>query len=177
MRYLFSSLFTLFSLTSATAQVEVKLNPLGYLTGNYNISTEVGITDFWGIEAKAKYFNKDINYFDEFVYRRGSVAIEAAGRHYPNPQEGMDRFYFGPYAKAKFGEREKEVEGTVQVIDNSRVAIGALTGFKWVTPSNITFDVGLGLGYAILNNTEGLRIPFLLANMDLTTRVAVGYRF
>jgi hypothetical protein len=168
---------TLFVLTTASAQLEVKLNPVGYLTGNYNVAAEVGINYFWGIEGKIKYFNKDINYFDEFTYRRGSITFEAAGKYYVNPREGMDGFYYGPYVKAKFGEREKEVEGIIQVIDNTRIAVGAMTGMKWVLPSNITFELGLGLGYAVVNNTEGLRIPFLFANLDMTTRVAVGYRF
>ncbi len=161
---------------SAYGQVEVKVNPLGLLFGSYNVIAEVPASETFGIEGKVGFFNRD-NDLGIVEYQYSAFNVEAAGKFYFNPREGFDRFYVGPYAKFNTGNWEEQIDGERLEIGSTRLSIGLLVGHKWVADSGFIFELGLGAGRAIVNEIDDTDLDDLLFDLDLTGRLAIGYRF
>jgi len=174
------------SSTTADAQVEIKINPIGILFGAPDVSAEFILSDNLGIEAKPGFVfrNRELLGIEE---KSRGFSIAAIPKYYFNPQEGADRFYAGLYAR--FASSSTEVgdisatTGSGYKFSNTRLALGVLAGFKWVGNSGVLLDINLGVGRALLNKNESDDVSQDILDardqfdLDGISTIAIGYRF
>lgn len=161
--------------TTLSAQLEVKVNPLGLLFGNFNALVEKGINDNFGVEGQIGLVLRNSDAFgNDFNYN--AFNIGAAGKYYFNPREGWDRFYVGGYARFNTGTWKQDGSND-DGFSNTRLALGLLVGQKWVSQGGFVFELGAGVGRAILNDIGDEDFDILLFDVDFLLRLAVGYRF
>ena len=173
---------------SASAQVEVKINPIGLLFGSISGSVEglLGERGIIGVEAMAGYkFPMENSLFAENVGK--STGFEASGlvKLYFNPDLGGDGYYFFPYVQyvnynVDFNE---DPYGDVEINYNAFGA-GIGGGWKFVGEEGLLIDIGAGIGRNFTENYDidnseyedeedgEIFLPF-----NFLARVSIGYRF
>lgn len=161
-------------LVQINAQTEIKINPLGLLFGSPDVSAEFGLGNSAGIEpfigfTSRKFLGGDVKLF--------ALNTGASFKYYFNPQRGVDRFYAGAYTRFNTGtltDNLSDDEGGYK-----RLSLGLLIGQKWVSKKNIVFELALGVGRAFVNKVEEGNNNFsdVDFDLDIMTRLAVGYRF
>jgi len=171
----------------STAQVEVKINPIGVLFGDPDLSGEFIISENIGVEPTFIMTNGSAPLIGDNLRKTG-LGGAVAGKYYFNPKKGADGFHAGLYTKykstmyrVKDGEISEEIEEDIEA-SQKRLALGIQAGFKTVSENNLTFEIIGGLGRNISNKFTGFNesvnvaaIP--LANIDATFRISLGYRF
>ncbi len=168
--------------TSLSAQLELKINPIGILFNSPDLGIEYVLTDDIGVEAiiGLDYGNATLGIAD---IERSGYKIRLAGKYYFSPQDGGDRFYAGLYLgpRSQTLSDSDDTDGVDFGYKISAFTAGAMVGFKWVSQRGILFEIGLGAGRAFgetielndTNNTE--EIPTF--GLDFISRISVGYRF
>lgn len=167
----------------ATAQVEVKINPVGLLFSRISANIEFIASDDLGIEGSPFIDFGSLDLGDGVDYSTLSFGLMGAGKYYFGPRDGADRFYAGAYVRYKGGKYTIKDGDESDSFTRTRVALGILTGYKWVSQKNVVFEIGFGLGRSIVDNittSDGFSdnvsdIPIF--NIDVVGRLAVGYRF
>lgn len=180
------SVFT-FSLIAimVSAQVDVTLNPLGALFGNPDVAVEIGASENFGVEVGLGTNLGTTNIFD-VEYKRSGISGFLAGKYYFNPDENTEGFNIGAYTRFKNLKREaSSEEHKLNTYKRTKLGVGVVIGWKWVTKNNIVMELDLGGGRNFVNKTSfeypdetGLEesdLPGL--KLDLMTRFAIGYRF
>ncbi|MEM6398095.1 MAG: DUF3575 domain-containing protein [Bacteroidota bacterium] len=158
----------------AKAQLEVKVNPIGLLFGNFNVLAETGLTENFGLEGQIGFASRDDD-LGLTNYEWSAFNIGAAGKYYFNPREGFDRFYVGGYLRFNTGSwSEESGDGD---FSSTRLSLGVLFGQKWVGQNGLVFELGAGAGRAIVNTIDGDDLDGLLFDIDILLRIAIGYRF
>jgi len=151
--------------------MEVKVNPIGILFGNADLAIEFIRSDNFGIEVAPSFNSRTISTGGEDVKYNG-FGLAAYAKYYFNPDGPASKFYIAPYVR--FARTSGSLVNSDSV-SNTRVAGGMMFGYKWLSGGPITFELGLGLGRAFVNNWEGT--GDLGFNLDGVGRFAVGYRF
>lgn len=170
---------------SAYAQTDVKINPIGLLFGNPDVTADFALSDKFSVEGGLG-LNLGGFSINEVDYKRSGISFFAAGRTYFNPEDGADKFGVGVYARAK--NINSKVDGGGDSANNytrNRFAVGLMCGWKWVSDNNIIFEIDLGAGRAFVDKIEyddpdssTLNIDDIPAlDVDILIRFAVGYRF
>ncbi|MEM8527246.1 MAG: DUF3575 domain-containing protein [Bacteroidota bacterium] len=176
-------LLGLFASTATFAQVDVKINPIGTIFGNPNLSVEFAASQKFGVEATVGPNFGSIGIDDTRVNRRGFTG-NLIGKYYLNEDVGTDNLSIGLYLKGRninFTAEDNEEDKA----SRNKIALGFAVGQKWVSKNNIIFSIDGGVGRNIINrfeydneeeNSFNLNnIP--LINIDLFFRLSVGYRF
>jgi hypothetical protein len=164
---------------SLNAQIDVKINPIGLLFANFDVSAEFGLSENFGLDIAPIIDFRTADYgIDEYKYSRFGVV--ANPRYYVSPKNDVDRFYVGAYAKFLTGKAKLD---DLVGWSNTRFAIGANLGYKVVADSGFVFDIGFGIGRAFVNNYEAEELNDFsedlleLFDIDFIGRLAVGWRF
>lgn len=173
------------SAIAASAQVELKINPIGTLFGRPDISAEFGLPSNWGLEVGAGTFFGSSNIGD-IKFKRSGFTGFAAGKYYFSSDKDHKGFNAGLYTDFRNIKREA-VENQYENDNYTRQAfgVGLLIGVKAVGESGFLFETDLGLGRNFVNKLEFVDedastldltdIPFV--NLNFLLRVAIGYRF
>lgn len=167
----------------SSAQIDLKINPIGLLFSNPDLSAEFILSENMGVEAKLGFQYGKITQL-LLDYRRGGFTIAPNFRYYFNPDENCDKFYAGIYTKFASTNLKYGTEGDFDFSSykNTRLAIGFMAGFKWVANSGLVFDINTGIGRALLNNnTSDILDDFALDllnpfNIDFIGTIGIGYR-
>lgn len=136
--------------TTASAQFEIKSNPIALLFEAFPISMEYSNLNDWGTQI------------DILAFEEGGWGY-LTGKYYLSPKYGADRFHVGAFAGGFFQEKD------------ANLGIGFMVGYKAVSKSRIVFEVGGGIGRNLTagatdNAGDGIEaIPYLNLN--------IGYRF
>jgi Protein of unknown function (DUF3575) len=130
------------------AQMELKINPLGIILSNTNVSADLGLSKRISIEPSVGF-----NYNNAFIVDNFNTTGRSYGlntKYYFKPQKGSDRFYMGLYARGE--QTDFTGKNSYSGFSYSRkvAAIGYSLGFKWVTKRNVVFDIGVGMGRRLL---------------------------
>ena len=162
------SLFTLFLLSgfmfTAYGQQAIKVGPLGFILGNYNIRYEKGISEKGSFQVGANFYNYKL-----FGIKTAGYGADAGYRYYF--REAINGGYVSP--SLGFQTNTTSVSASDDTSGSfSLLGIGATVGYQWVSSSNFVFDVGLGYGLNaqliksdVLNKTYGgggIRFTFAL---------------
>ncbi len=174
----------------ASAQHEAKTNVLGLFVGSFGLQYEY-VTEEMGFLLGMNYFTSGALVNTDNDYRSFSITPEF--RYYFNPDEDASGYFAGAYLRYRSATGEDWYtysDGTNTVtsdMKNTGLAIGILTGYKWVTRSGLVFETFGGLGRYLINNysydpeipdvdtfTTGLNE---LPAFDFRFGIGVGYRF
>ncbi|MBI1227893.1 MAG: hypothetical protein GC192_21855 [Bacteroidetes bacterium] len=117
----FVTLFYLFTY-AVKAQVEITVNPFPLLWGYVEAGVDLNLKTDWSIGA-------------DFFAGEDVGLGWATCKYFFNPNRGCDKFNIGAFVGAGAGG-SGDVGG----------GIGFLLGYKAVSPKNVIFDMGLGLG-------------------------------
>jgi len=142
MKNLFLAFCLLAFSTTATAQFEIKSNPIALLFEVGAVSMEYSNLKDWGGQL------------DIYAAEDGGVVFGSA-KYYLIPKYGADRFHVGAFVSQPF--------------DGDRLGIGFLIGYKLVSKKRIVFEVGIGAGRLLGDNSS----------FDVTGygNLNIGYRF
>ncbi len=124
-------IFAILFSCAASAQFELKSNPIALIFGVPTIAAEYGIRDNIGIELYGVVFPEEA----------AGIAF-LSGKYYFNPREGLDRFNVGVFLGAGPGA----FGGGFQI------------GQKIVAKKGLIFEFGIGAGRGIENSPF---IPYL----------------
>lgn len=157
--FLFTILFfTIFVGSAFSQQTQaVKIGPLGFLFGNYNLRYERALGEKSSAQVGANFFDYEL--FDEGV---SGFGIDLGYRYYF--KEAIEGAYVSPALGFDFA--------SVGDFKYSSLGLGATVGYQWVSGGGFVVDLGLGYGYsvevskddALLNdyNRGGVRFTFAL---------------
>lgn len=165
-----------------SAQLEVKINPLGALLSNPDASIEFDIANNMAIEPFA-----GLSYADTYIglvrFTSNGYTYGVMGKYFFTPVRGFDKVYLGIYA----------LKGTIKytgfalrandIFTNDYEIVGGSVGYKWVFNNNIVLDLSTAIGKRIGNRYEqddnsNLNLDVLAApNFDYMLRLGIGYRF
>lgn len=178
-KFLFVLLMTTTFTIVSNAQVDVTVNPIGLLFGNFNGGADIGLSNDLSVEPRIGLTFGD-NTVDGIEFSSFGFSLGALGKYYFNPSDGCDKWHIGPYLDFSNSTLSADNEDNVTW---TRFGVGLYTGYKWVSSRNIVFDLGFGAGRNFVNEFDDgsgddfdlSEIPFL--NINLTGKLAVGYRF
>jgi len=178
---LFLALFLIGFSFNSQAQIEFKINPIGALFDNPELSGEFLINDNIGIEGNVGLRYGDRSILGEDYTSRG-VSVKLLPRYYFNPKHGADQFYAGMYGKVVQQKFDSDILATNVQINKNRIALGFFSGFKWLGESGVLLDVNAGLGRAFKNEFSSQQIDdFALSTIeffkiDFIGSISLGYR-
>lgn len=180
MRILFTLLFCLFAISAATAQVDAKLNVGSAITGGVNLVAEFPVGAQTSLSLGAAYSSLGLLIDDDDDYRYRNLRLIPEFRYYFSPRQGHDRFFVGGYGK--LGQLTGINRSTDEKVDATRVALGIMSGHKWVTPGGFNFELNLGVGRAGTfggndDDDEYAAAIGTITRIDLRFGILVGYRF
>ncbi|RMF03347.1 MAG: DUF3575 domain-containing protein [Bacteroidetes bacterium] len=164
----------------AEAQVDVTINPVGLLFGDLSVGGDFILSDEFSIEGTLG-FGSGSDDFTNLKWR--NIPITAVGKYYFNPDDGADKFYASAFLR--FINRgytaDDDTQTTYAEYSQTRFGLGVGIGYKAVSRSGIVFDIGLGVGRALLDNTkfesDGEEFIVEWPEIMFTGKLGVGYRF
>jgi len=182
------AIWAIFTTGMVSAQVDVKIGPLGLLFNNFNVGIEFAAKDNIGIEVTPGIDWKKLSLISDDNFKGNIFKIGVNGRYYFNPNEKkLNGFYSGIYTRYG-GGRYSYTDPDTQEKDefkSTRFAGGFLLGGKIVSKNGrIIFDLGIGFGRAFVYKFEDQNgtdeadlsgIPFV--NFDMPINLKIGYRF
>ena len=168
-----------FATEKAQAQVDLTVNPIGLLFGDLSLAADFALTENFSVEgaigigggkndaASLKYFN---------------LPITATGKYYFAPNHGADRFYLDVFTRFVTRNYSADDGGTNYAeYSQTRVGFGFGIGYKVVSGKGLVFDIGLGGGRAIIDNTkfdsEGDQFEVDWPSLMIVGKLGLGYRF
>ncbi|MEO6693449.1 MAG: DUF3575 domain-containing protein [Saprospiraceae bacterium] len=179
MKKLFIPLTFLFGV--AQAQIDLSINPISLLFKNIDLSADFGLKDDISLDASLGFDFTDYT-IDDVTVKNNGIGVRLIGKYYFSPSRGCDRWAIGPYLK--YVNRKGTYDDGVDkyVAKYQKFAIGFYTAYKFVSRRNITFEIGLGLGRALLSeySSDDSSVDFAdypLFNIDVIGRLGIGYRF
>ena len=179
MKKLLTLIAAVFTLSTAWSQTELKINPIGALFSNPDLSAEFGVADNIGIEPYigASWYKIAVDNND---YKSKGFGYGVNGKYYFSPEKGIDKFYAGLYLRG--GSSNFKSDSSNANFTRNRLSLGLSLGYKWVSRNNVVFEIGAGVGrklFSKYSNESGTvdisKIPLL--NLDGYFKFAVGYRF
>lgn len=172
--------------SSMSAQIDIKISPLGLLFGSPDVSVEylaneqIGLELLGGVDYGVVFGSGAFNRNNRLT--KSGARVRLLGKYYFETNKGGDTWYAGIYAGHRWrtitpGENNITSAGSTQATFTS----GIHGGYKFVLDSNIVFDLGLGAGRVFSdaissqNSTSGAVISSF--GLDTFIKLEMGYRF
>ena len=179
-KLLFVALFFA-TVMNVQAQTELKINPLGILFSNPELSAEFGVNEHIGVEPSLgiSYLKLTLN---GNAYKSSGFSYGVNGKYYFGPEKGIDKFYAGIYLRGGASTYRNTSKVSNDNITNNRLGGGMSLGYKWVSSQNIVLDLGTGIGRKVFDNSKNDNGNTNLnedsiSDIDFFFRFGVGYRF
>jgi len=171
--------------TMASAQIEVKINPVGALFGSPDVAAEYFVSDNFGAELTLGLVSGSAglaNSLNDWDPKRSGFGVMGMGKYYFSPDEGCDKFFAALYLRQRSWKVDDKNSDDYPGFSRSIFAGGFALGYKWVGDSGIMLEIAGGAGRAFSEKNEWLNvdnqgIEFPNLGLDAITRLAVGYRF
>ncbi|GAB5555670.1 MAG: hypothetical protein Sapg2KO_52610 [Saprospiraceae bacterium] len=162
---------------SLQAQIDVTINPIGILWGDINLGADFGIKEDFSIEGLIGFgtgneLDADFNSFN----------VTSSAKYYFNPKNGVDKFYGFGFLRFVNRSYDYEDDSVFANYSQSRLGLGVGAGFKAASDKGFIFDINLGVGRAIIDNTSfddgnGEEVVLDWPDIMFTGKIGVGYRF
>jgi len=172
-------LTVLFAFTSrqAQAQVDLTVNPIGLLFGDFSFGADFALSDQFSVEAAVGFGTNTI-----LDVKGSNVPVTAIGKYYFSPKNGADRFYADVFARYVYRQWNYEDNSGFADFTTNRLGLGFGAGYKVVSNGGFVFDIGLGAGRAIVDknvysDSTGNREDLSWPDLMFQGKLAIGYRF
>jgi hypothetical protein len=167
----------LFAFQNANAQVDLTLNPVGLLFGDFNLGADFGLSKNFSIEAQAGLGSNKIG-----SVKGSNLGINALGKFYFSPKHGADRFYADVFTRFVNRKWKYDDGSGFSNYTTTRVGIGFGLGYKVVSKGGFVFDIGFGGGRALSDKNKyedstGAQEQIDWPKLMLQGKLAIGYRF
>lgn len=160
----------------AEAQVDLTLNPVGALFGDFNIGADFALSQNFSVEAQVGFGNQKID-----GIKGRNIPVNVVGKYYFNPKQGADRFYADVFLRFVNRNWEYDDNSTNANFTSTRFGIGFGIGYKIVSAKGFVFDLGVGAGRALVTNNKyesgGIEEDVDWGNVILLGKFGIGYRF
>lgn len=168
--------------STSSAQIELKINPIGLLFNSPDLSAEYIVNEDIGVEFGIGLEYGETNGVLTEGLKKSGFSVFVAGKYYFSPDDGADKFYAGAYLRPRTRKfTDNDDDGFDFGYKQSAFAAGILAGYKWVGARGILFEIGIGAGRAfgdkITYNDENNNFETDGFGIDFLGRLAVGYRF
>lgn len=179
MKILKATLFCLLfaGIGQVNAQIDATINPIGLLWANFSLGADFGITEDFSIEGLVGFGagNEDIADYNAFN-------VTANGKYYFNPKEGADRFYAFGFLRYVTRNYDYGNDSGFVNYNQNRIGLGVGAGTKIVSTKGFVFDINLGAGRALVDNTtyddgNGAQQTLDWPDLMFAGKLAIGYRF
>lgn len=179
--------------TANAQSVDVKVDVLGFLFNVYGAGADFNLNDEMSVGLELGYYSFD---FDGLSSGFSGFSAASDFRFYFNPdREGNTNFFAAPYAKFRTASQDgisyQDNNGDFQETtrSNTGLALGIMTGRKWVTRSGFMFDTYAGIGKFLVDSysygtaeAEEYYAEFEeavdgLPSLDFRLGLAIGWRF
>lgn len=169
-------LLCLFGFHKAEAQVDVTLNPVGALFGDFNIGVDFALARSFSLEVQAGFGTNKIG-----GIKGVNTPINVVGKYYFSPKHGADRFYVDAFARFVHRNWNYDDNSTNANYTSTRFGVGFGIGYKIVSNKGFVFDLGFGFGRAIVTNNKyesgGIEENVNWGNGIVLGKFGIGYRF
>lgn len=140
---------------------DVSINVLNFIISTYEVGFEHGFGEKQSVGLNVNFTNK--NMFESGGKKYSEFNIIPTYKYFTSPEKGADGFYLGVYGRYR-SSSSKDNEfiafnpttfaTTIEKTDvtSSTIALGALTGYKWVASNGFFVEPEIGLGKAIVNS-------------------------
>jgi len=167
-KIIFLFAFGFLFLNSGFSQQAIKVGPLGFIFGNYNLRYEKALNEKSSFLVGANYYDYEL-----FDAKSTGFGLDAGWRHYF--KESIRGAYVYPYASFAFNSTDVSITDDTKA-KFSTLGISTVLGYQWVAGGGFVVDFGLGYGYKIqvskddslINDYSGGGVRFLFS---------VGYAF
>ncbi len=156
-----------FEIQAQQTQV-VKVGPLGFLIGNFNLRYEKTINETSAFQVGANYYN-----FKVFGIKATGFGVDGAYRYYF--KDAIRGFYASPAIGLSFNstfvDESSDIKGNF-----SNLNLGATIGYQSIMASDFVIDFGLGYGYNVQIDKDDNLISNYSFSIPRFT-FALGYAF
>ena len=139
---------------------DVSINVLNFIISTYEVGFEHGFGDKQSVGLNVNFSNK--NMFEKGGEKYSEFNIIPTYKYFTSPEKGADGFYLGVYGRYRsssskdnkfFAMNPTTLVITTEKTDvtSSTIALGALTGYKWVASNGFYVEPEIGIGKAISN--------------------------
>lgn len=170
-------MFSFFGITSKSfAQVDVTINPIAILWGDINVGADFALSHNFSIEGQVGYSSGS----ESFASYTG-IPVTAFGKYYFNPNRGTDKFYTSAFLRFVSRSYEPDEDSHSFEYTRTRLGLGVGIGYKVVSAGGFVFDIGFGVGRAIIDNTSiksgDDEIIVDWPDIMFAGKLGIGYRF
>lgn len=174
MKTLFSVFFAVCFMTVSYGQNQIiKMNPLGFAFGFFNLRYEKAINDKTSFQVGGNFYSRK---FDDV--KTTGFGFDTEYRFYiTNKKKTVpEGFYIGPTIGFDFNKTEDT--DTSEGANFSLFGIGATIGYQWIWDSGMTLELGAGPQYSILAaKGDGLDESIDYEGVLPRLVFAIGYAF
>jgi len=180
MKKLFLPFLTALCLTGfqqANAQIDVSVNPIGLLFGDFSIGADFALSENFSIEPQIGFGSNKIN-----DVKGANIGVNAVAKYYFSPNRGADRFYGDVFLR--YINRNWNYDDNSGFVDytSTRIGIGFGIGYKVVSGGGFVFDIGFGAGRALVDENKyedstGTQQDIDWPLLMFQGKLGIGYRF
>ena len=140
---------------------DVSINVLNFIISTYEVGFEHGFGEKQTLGLNVNFTNK--NMFETGGEKYSEFNLIPTYKYFTSPEKGADGFYVGVYGRYRsssskdnkfIAQEPTTLITTIQKTDvtSSTIALGALTGYKWVASNGFFVEPEIGIGKAITNS-------------------------
>ena len=169
--------FFCLGIQQASAQVDVTVNPVGLLFGDFSIGADFALSDNFSIEPQIGFGTGKVS-----GIKGTNLAVNGVAKYYFNPNRGADRFYGDVFLRYVNRNWNYDDSSTAADYTSTRIGLGFGLGYKIVSGGGFVFDIGFGAGRAFVDENkykdstgtqESVDWPLIM----FQGKLGIGYRF
>lgn len=168
--------FLSFFTQTANAQVDVSVNPVGLLFGDFSVGADFALSDNFSIEAAVGFGTNEID-----DVKGTNIPVNVVGKYYFSPKHGADRFYIDAFLRYVNRQWNYDDGSNFADFTSNRFGLGFGIGYKVVSKGGFVFDIGFGAGRAIVDENTyeegGQQEEIDWPELMLQGKLGIGYRF
>lgn len=171
------TLFCLLGTLNVHAQVDATLNPIGLLFGDFNVGADFALANNFSVELAVGIGTSKVN-----EVKGNNIPVNMVGKFYVSPKHGTDRFYVDAFLR--YVNRQWNYDDGADFVDytSNRFGLGFGLGYKAVSRKGFVFDIGFGVGRALIDNNvfkdnNGNREAVEWPSVMFLGKLGIGYRF
>lgn len=161
---------------TAQAQIDVTINPVGLLFGDFSVGADFALSENFSIEPQIGFGSNKVT-----DIKGTNIGVNGVAKYYFNPNHGADRFYADVFLR--FINRQwKYDDGSANAdFTSTRFGLGFGLGWKIVSGGGFVFDIGFGAGRALVDKNKyedsGTQEDVDWPSIMFQGKLGIGYRF